>query len=108
MTWIILPPERLIFAVGPEDKVYVQLRYSPEQTGLAPDVELAIALTPAEARAFQMFCFERRVRRKRQHGNAGGIEDATQGAWGSGQPAAWSGKGSTGSDPRPTCHAPDR
>ena len=52
MTWIILPPERLIFAVGPEDKVYVQLRYSPEQTGLAPDVELAIALTPAEARAF--------------------------------------------------------
>jgi hypothetical protein len=52
MTWIILPPERLIFAVGPEDKVYVQLRYSPEQTGLAPNVELAISLTPAEARAF--------------------------------------------------------
>jgi hypothetical protein len=52
MTWIILPPERLIFAAGPEDKVYVQLQYSPEQTGLAPDVELAIALTPAEARAF--------------------------------------------------------
>jgi hypothetical protein len=52
MTWIILPPERLIFAVGPEDKVYVQLRYSPEKTGLAPDVELAIALTSDEARAF--------------------------------------------------------
>jgi hypothetical protein len=52
MTWIILPPERLIFAAGPEDKVYVQLQYSPEQTGLAPDVELAIAFAPAEARAF--------------------------------------------------------
>jgi hypothetical protein len=52
MTWIILPPEKLIFGVGPEDKVYVQLQYSPGQTGLSPDVELAIALTPAEARAF--------------------------------------------------------
>jgi hypothetical protein len=52
MTWIILPPEKLIFGVGPEDKVYVQLRYSPDQTGLPPDVELAIALTPNEARAF--------------------------------------------------------
>jgi hypothetical protein len=51
MTWIILPPERLIFGVGPEDKVFVQLQYSPDQTGLPPDVELAIALTPSQARA---------------------------------------------------------
>jgi hypothetical protein len=51
MTWIILPPERLIFGVGPEDKVYMQLQYSADQTGLPPDVELAIALTPSQARA---------------------------------------------------------
>jgi hypothetical protein len=52
MTWLILPPEKLVFAIGPEDKVYVQLRYPHERTGLAPGVELAIALTPSEARAF--------------------------------------------------------
>jgi hypothetical protein len=52
MTWLILPPEKLIFGIGPEDKVYVQLQYSHDQTGLAPGVELAIALTPAQARAF--------------------------------------------------------
>jgi hypothetical protein len=34
------------------DLRHVQLQYSPSQTGLPPDVELAIALTPAEARAF--------------------------------------------------------
>jgi hypothetical protein len=52
VTWLILPPEKLVFAIGPEDKVYVQLRYPHEDTGLAPGVELAIALTPAQARAF--------------------------------------------------------
>ena len=52
----------------------MQFQYSPEQTGLAPDVELAIALTAAEARTFQMFWRERRMRPKQRHGNAGSID----------------------------------
>jgi hypothetical protein len=64
-------PEKLIFGVGPEDKVYVQLQYSPDQTGLPPDVELAIALTPNEARAFAdvLYYLEKRMRRRPPHGD---------------------------------------
>jgi len=50
MTWLILNPEQLLLAIGPGDNVYVQLQYPHDQTGLAPGVELAIQMTPAQAR----------------------------------------------------------
>lgn len=52
MTWLIINPEKLLLAVGPHRHVFVQLRYPHEQTGLAPGVELAIEMTPAQARTF--------------------------------------------------------
>lgn len=50
MTWLVLNPERLLLAIGPGDNVYVQLQYPHEETGLALGVELAIQMTPAQAR----------------------------------------------------------
>lgn len=52
MTWLVLNPERLVLAIGPGNNVYVQLQYPHEETGLAPGVELAIQMAPAQARAF--------------------------------------------------------
>lgn len=50
MKWLIINPERLLLAIGPERQVFVQLQYPHDQTGLAPGVELAIQMTPAQAR----------------------------------------------------------
>jgi hypothetical protein len=50
--WLVLNPEKLFLAVGPGGDVFVQLQYPHENTGLAPGVELAIQMTPAQARVF--------------------------------------------------------
>ena len=52
MTWLVLNPEKLAIAIGPGNDVFVQLQYPHDQTGLAPGVELAIQLTPVQARQF--------------------------------------------------------
>jgi hypothetical protein len=48
--WLVLNPERLLLAVGPGGDVFVQLQYPHGETGLAPGIELAIQMTPAQAR----------------------------------------------------------
>jgi hypothetical protein len=50
MTWLVINPEKLLLAVGPGGNVFVQLQYPHEQTGLVPGTELAIQMTPAQAR----------------------------------------------------------
>jgi hypothetical protein len=50
MTWLVINPEKLVFAIGPNGNVFVQLQYPHEQTGLVPGTELAIEMTPAQAR----------------------------------------------------------
>ena len=52
MKWLVLNPRGLHIAIGPKQHIFVRLDYPREDTGLAPDVHLAIQLTPAEARAF--------------------------------------------------------
>jgi hypothetical protein len=51
MTWLILNPQGLKLAVGPGNNVLVRLDYpQTHQAGLDPGVELAIEMTPAQAR----------------------------------------------------------
>jgi hypothetical protein len=52
MTWLVINPEKIVFAVGPEHDVFLQLQYPHERTGLVPGTELAIQMTSAQARAF--------------------------------------------------------
>jgi hypothetical protein len=52
MTWLVINPEKLLLAVGPGNDVFVQLQYPHEHTGLVPGTELAIQMTPAQARVF--------------------------------------------------------
>jgi hypothetical protein len=52
MTWLVINPEKLVLAIGPGRNVFIQLQYPHEQTGLVPGTELAIEMTPAQARAF--------------------------------------------------------
>jgi hypothetical protein len=51
MTWLVITPEKLVLAIGPGGNVFVQLQYPHEQTGLVSGTELAIEMTPAQARA---------------------------------------------------------
>jgi len=50
MTWLVLNPGKLLLAVGPGGNVFVLLLYPHEQTGLVPGTELAIQMTPTQAR----------------------------------------------------------
>ena len=50
MTWLIINPEKLDIGIGPKGNVFVRLCYPHEQTGLLPGVDLAIEMSPAQAR----------------------------------------------------------
>lgn len=49
-TWLVITPDKLVLAIGPGNNVFVQLQYPHEHTGLVPGTELAIEMTPAQAR----------------------------------------------------------
>lgn len=48
--WLVLPPDGLIFAISPTGNVAIRMDYSRKDTGLAPNVHLAVEFSPAEAR----------------------------------------------------------
>lgn len=50
--YIVVTPEELAVAIGPDRELLIELRIDRSESGLLPNVGLMIGMTPAEARIF--------------------------------------------------------